>query len=91
MKSNRFMDVKQQKLIEEPVPACGVHDILCKTIYCGICGSDIAGYFHGSDFFWKNCEWGHEPVCEVVEVGDEVRDIEVGDRIFPSIITGGFR
>lgn len=82
MKSSRYMGVKSQKLMEAPVPTCGENDVLCKTIYCGICGSDIAGYFHGSDFFWEDCDWGHEPVCEVAEVGKNVSGIHAGERVF---------
>jgi threonine dehydrogenase-like Zn-dependent dehydrogenase len=54
---------------------------------CGICGSDLHMYKLGL-FSEKLCRpWrgggipGHEFSGEVVEVGSQVRDIEVGDRV----------
>lgn len=57
----------------------GSHDILIKTLYCGICHSDI----HQARSDWREEEYpivpGHEIVGEVVRVGKDVTKFRVGD------------
>ncbi len=56
---------------------------------CGICGSDLHQIFLDADLrvaplalpATRRIYLGHEMVGEVVEVGSEVRDIKVGDRV----------
>jgi threonine 3-dehydrogenase len=69
---------------EVPVPACGPGQLLLKVRRAGVCGTDLHIY-----------EWdrwsagriqppvilGHEFVGEVVELGGDVRDYRVGDRV----------
>ncbi len=64
----------------EPAPLES-YDCLIKVLACGICHSDI----HMIDGDWGNSRYplvpGHEVIGEVVEVGNQVRHIRVGDRI----------
>lgn len=59
--------------------AIGEHDILIRTLYCGICHSDI----HQVHSDWREETYpivpGHEIVGEVVQVGSAVRKFKVGD------------
>jgi len=59
--------------------AVGDHDILIRTMYCGICHSDIHEV-HGD---WKQEQYplvpGHEIVGQVVAVGNAVTKFRVGD------------
>ncbi|KAF1317272.1 Nadp-dependent alcohol dehydrogenase c 2, partial [Globisporangium splendens] len=59
----------------------GTEDIEIKISHCGICGSDI----HALDSGWGPttypCVPGHEIVGEVTLVGDDVKDLAVGDRV----------
>ncbi len=59
----------------------GPKDVLIQIRYAGICHSDI----HTVRGEWGPVQYpltvGHEIVGEVVEVGDEVRKHEVGDRV----------
>ena len=59
--------------------AIGEHDILIRTMYCGICHSDI----HQVHSDWKEETYpivpGHEIVGEVVQVGSSVSKFKVGD------------
>jgi threonine dehydrogenase-like Zn-dependent dehydrogenase len=52
----------------------------------GCCGADVLAYAKGGDphMIWKDHEFGHEMVSEVVEVGKNVKDVKVGDRLFPN-------
>ncbi len=79
---NGIYDVVIQEL---PMPECGDNDIIVKNLYASICGSDVAAYRFGGDLvrIFKGFEFGHEMVSEVVEVGKNVRDIAIGDRVYP--------
>ncbi|KAF1773456.1 D-isomer specific 2-hydroxyacid dehydrogenase, NAD-binding domain conserved site 1 [Phytophthora cactorum] len=59
----------------------GPEDVEIKISHCGICGSDL----HTMDSGWSQtmypCVVGHEIVGEVTLVGDQVKDMKVGDRV----------
>ncbi|MGN0628694.1 MAG: zinc-binding dehydrogenase [Oscillospiraceae bacterium] len=74
------------ELTELETPAAGDDDILVRNIYASICGTDVAVYKHGPNTGHKvtvGGEFGHEAVSEVVQVGKNVKDIHVGDRVYP--------
>ncbi|MDP4206659.1 MAG: L-threonine 3-dehydrogenase [Bacteroidota bacterium] len=67
-----------------PIPQVGVNDVLIKIIKSAICGTDLHIY--------KWDEWaqrtiktpliiGHEYVGIVAEIGEEVKNVKVGDRV----------
>jgi len=72
------------------VPECGPDDIIIKTEACGICAGDLK-CMHGAERFWgneKDPSWvkppfipGHEFLGNIVEVGENVKDYVLGDRI----------
>lgn len=73
-------------LIEMETPLASDNDIVVKNIYSSICGTDVAVYFHGPGTGHKitvGGEFGHEMVSEVVQVGKNVKDIKIGDRVYP--------
>ena len=62
----------------------GPHDVRIKMRTVGICGSDVHYYLHGAIAHFIVREpmvLGHEGAGTVVEVGKEVRNLEVGDRV----------
>ncbi|WP_309492065.1 zinc-dependent dehydrogenase [Candidatus Hecatella orcuttiae] len=62
-----------------PIPKIGRGEVLVKMKACGVCGTDVektAGYFLTPPVL------GHEVVGEVVEVGEGVEGLRVGDRVF---------
>ena len=74
------------KLIEMDTPLAGDNDIVVKKIYSSICGTDVAVYSHGPGTGHKITvgeEFGHEMVSEVTQVGKNVKDINIGDRVYP--------
>lgn len=76
-------DIRMEELDK---PEIGAKDILVKNLCASICGTDVAVYTHGPGTGHRvtvGGEFGHEVVSEVVEVGNEVTDIQVGDRIYP--------
>ena len=73
-------------LTEMDTPVAGDNDIVVKNIYASICGTDVAVYEHGPNTGHKitiGSEFGHEMVSEAVQVGKNVKDIKVGDRLYP--------
>ncbi|ACT02985.1 erythritol/L-threitol dehydrogenase [Paenibacillus sp. JDR-2] len=73
-----------------PTPICGPDDIIIKTEACGVCASDLK-CLHGAAMFWgdeNQAPWvktpfipGHEFLGTVVQVGGNVREFAVGDRV----------
>ncbi|MBK8159774.1 MAG: L-threonine 3-dehydrogenase [Rhodospirillaceae bacterium] len=71
-------------LTDVPKPEVGHNDVLIRIKKTAICGTDI--------HIWKWDEWaaktvplgmhvGHEYVGEIVAMGQEMRDFEIGDRV----------
>ena len=67
------------RLEELPVPKIGHGEILVKMVACGVCGTDIEklqGHWITPPVL------GHEAVGEIVEKGEEVQGLKIGDRVF---------
>ena len=69
---------------DEPVPQIGTDDIMIKVAKTGICGTDL--------HIWKWDQWaqktipvpmitGHEYAGEIVEIGSQVSDLRIGQRV----------
>jgi 2-desacetyl-2-hydroxyethyl bacteriochlorophyllide A dehydrogenase len=70
------------EILEVPNPTTGPDDVLVKIRACGICGSDsLYISIGGLPPHQGSMPIGHEPAGEVIEVGQNVRDIAVGDRV----------
>jgi 2-desacetyl-2-hydroxyethyl bacteriochlorophyllide A dehydrogenase len=70
--------------LEAPIP--GPNDVLVRVRACGICGTDV-GFLHlggmptGPGGRTRALPLGHEPAGEVAQVGAEVTELKVGDRV----------
>lgn len=82
MKASIVTGPGETAVTELPNPTTGPSDVLVKMRACGICGSD-ALYISlgGLPPRQGKMPLGHEPAGEVVEVGDEVTGISVGDHV----------
>jgi L-iditol 2-dehydrogenase len=72
-----FRDLRIEE-VEKPVPADD--EILYKVMACGICPSDVRGWNRDQKLTHPRIP-GHESVGVVAELGKEVSDLEIGDRI----------
>ena len=73
-----------------PTPECGPDDIIIKTEGCGVCAGDLKCY-HGAAKFWgdeSQPSWvrppfipGHEFLGHIVQMGENVKGYELGQRI----------
>ena len=61
----------------------GPHEVRLQIAYCGICGTDLHIYDGGLDYRIKNLPQavGHECSGTVVEIGSEIKEWKVGDRV----------
>lgn len=67
-----------------PIPTPKANEVLVKLEYVGICGSDMHYYETGAigNFIVEPpFVLGHEPGGVVVEVGEDVKHLKVGDRV----------
>lgn len=71
-------------VVDLPYPQCGDDDAIVRNLMAGVCGSDVSAYRHGGDdhMIWKDHEFGHEAISEVVELGRNVQGLAVGDHVF---------
>ncbi|MFC1900859.1 zinc-binding dehydrogenase [Chloroflexota bacterium] len=63
---------------EVPEPTVEPGGVVIKVESCGICGSDLHGYRHGGR---EGMRFGHEFSGDIVEIGEGVTDVEIGDRV----------
>lgn len=81
-----FREAGSVDVVERAYPVCGDDDVILRNLMTGVCGSDIAAYRFGGDdnMIWRDHEFGHEIVSEVVEMGRNVTGLQLGDRVFPN-------
>ncbi|WP_099827112.1 2,3-butanediol dehydrogenase [Oceaniglobus indicus] len=92
MKAARWHAAKDIRVEDIDEPQVTAKDIKIKVAWTGICGSDLHEYLAGPIFVpvGENhplshdkapITMGHEYCGEVVEIGEDVTDIAVGDRV----------
>ncbi|MFX1303423.1 MAG: zinc-binding dehydrogenase [Promethearchaeota archaeon] len=62
-----------------PKPVPGPDDVLIKVYYCGICGSDVVNFKY--EMYQVPLIMGHEISGEVVEIGKNITDVNIGDKV----------
>jgi threonine dehydrogenase-like Zn-dependent dehydrogenase len=85
-KAGIFKGIGAVDVVDLPYPICGDDDIIVKNLMTGVCGSDVLAFKHGGDahMIWRDHEFGHESVSEVVEMGKNVQGLNLGDHVFPN-------
>jgi L-iditol 2-dehydrogenase len=61
-----------------PDPVAGPGEVVCRVLACATCGSDVQDFYVARKL---PAVLGHEPAGEVVEVGEGVTSVGVGDRV----------
>jgi len=69
------------RLEEMPIPPIGPGEILVRVIASGICGSDVMEWYRIKK---APLVLGHEIAGEIVELGEGVKRVKMGDRVFVS-------
>lgn len=58
--------------------------VILKNLVSSICGSDKWLFPMGGDIRRpRGCQFGHEMVSEIVAMGKDVKDLEIGQRVYP--------
>jgi alcohol dehydrogenase len=88
MRAVTYPDYRQQPRVEEvPVPPCPPDGALVAVAATGVCRSDWHAWQGGERVPLPHVP-GHELAGTVVEVGPEVRDVEVGTRVTTPFVSG---
>jgi len=84
MKAAILTGLREMKIEERPDPKPGRGEVLIRVRAVGVCGSDVHYYWSGGIGIHK-VEYpmilGHEGVGEIVEVGEGVTSLQVGQRV----------
>lgn len=80
MKAAVFKGIEDVQVEDVEEPEAGPHDVVVEVSACGICGSDLHTYLHGS-FVEPGQVMGHEFSGRVVAAGEDVAGLAVGDRV----------
>src|SRR3982074_1987163 len=91
MRAAVFHGRQDLRLEDVPEPRVGPGEVKLRVLYNGICGSDLHEYYDGPITTRDTPHpltgvrnpviLGHELCGEVVEVGDGIKDLNIGDRI----------
>ena len=81
MRVAMYYNNRDVRLEEIPTPQIGPGELLIKVLASGICGSDVMEWYRIKK---APRVLGHEIAGDIVEVGKEVKDFKVGDRVFVS-------
>jgi D-arabinose 1-dehydrogenase-like Zn-dependent alcohol dehydrogenase len=86
MKAAMIVAPHSIKIVEVPIPAPAENEVLVQVKYAGICGTDLKIYDGSIPYIKEGLLSlptipGHEWSGEVVEVGERVNKVKVGDRI----------
>ncbi len=89
MKSAFFYGKEDIQIHEINIPNIKEDEILIKIRACGICGSDVRSYYEGVEGRYKiPVILGHEVSGEVSQIGGEIDDFAIGDRVAVAPIYG---
>ncbi len=67
--------------IEKPEYVCGPDDAIARPLALAPCSSDVHSAYEMEGDYLKNRILGHESVGEIVEIGSNVKDFKVGDKV----------
>ncbi|MGI6175651.1 MAG: zinc-dependent alcohol dehydrogenase [Christensenellales bacterium] len=75
------------QLREVPIPKTGPDDVLMKVWGSAICGTDIHIYRDEYTAYEPGLILGHEFSADVVGIGENVKNVQVGDRVISDVST----
>ncbi|MGJ5641324.1 zinc-dependent alcohol dehydrogenase [Formosa sp. S-31] len=77
--SGIFHDIHDIRVVDKDMPELTPDSVIIKVEMTGICGTDLHIYHEG--LIPKGSVIGHEFCGELIEVGDKVEGLEVGNRV----------
>lgn len=79
MKAAVYYSQKDTRIEDMPIPSISEDEALVEMKACGVCGSDLMGWYLESR---APLVLGHEPAGTIAKKGSKVKGFEVGDRVF---------
>ena len=80
----RLLEIGKIAVFPCDMPEVKPDEVLVRMEYCGVCGSDVA-YFRRGGIGRRKVTFpyvlGHECTGEILEIGSEVTNVAVGDKI----------
>lgn len=67
--------------MEKPDPVCGATDAIAKPIAIAPCSSDVHSAMEMEGDHLINRILGHESIGQIIEVGSDVKDFKIGDKV----------
>ena len=86
MKAAIYYGKEYIEIEEIDYPTLGDNDIIIKNIRSSICGTDVAVFNHGTGTGHRievGGEFGHETVSVIAEVGKNITEFKVSQRVYP--------
>lgn len=87
MKGYAMIRIGETGWVEKPRPTCGPMDAILRPLAVAPCTSDTHTVWKGSIGERHNMVLGHEGCGVVEEVGSQVKDFKVGDRVMVAAVT----
>jgi len=81
MRAALLEGIKNLRITEVGIPKCKKGEVLIKVGACGLCRTDMKGYYQGQRDLHLPRILGHEITGNVVETGEGVLHIKPGDRV----------
>lgn len=67
--------------MDKPDPVCGPDDAICRPLVLCPCSSDVHTAWEMDAPYLKDITLGHEVLGVIIEVGENVKDFKVGDKV----------
>ena len=80
MKAAVLIGPKMIEVQSKPIPQCQPDGVLVKVREAALCGSDLH-YYRGHIDVGRGFTMGHEFTGDIVEVGSEVKNFEIGQKV----------
>ena len=87
MKALQFFGANDLQFVDVPEPEIKANEVLMKVKKVGICGTDLH-IFNGGMSVLTPLILGHEFVGDIVKIGDQVTNINVGERAVGEHVIG---
>src|SRR6266571_2769892 len=81
MRAAILTEYRKIVVAEGKEPTVGPHELKVRVMACGLCPTDYRLFSGQATFKKPPTILGHEPAGVVAEVGAEVKDFKVGDRV----------